>query len=446
MKLAEQWQHSSWYTLFNLKDDLAKGRLSLMLHNALGSMITWMTTGLFHTSFLMANDIDLVNINIITFVPYIAGCFALVGPVILERFQKRKHILISGRFLSFTFRLLCTTILPLLVKNLHLKIICFVALEFLSSVIDNVITSGLSAWHIRFMPENIRADFLAVSTLVTQTLGIGAALLSSVVADALNGSPYEQTIIVILRYAAYGLAILNCLVLAWPKELPYETTRQKPRLTDIFTIPCRNRKFILTMGIVFLWGFFASAPGATLNYYLLNNVGVSYSFINIINMFYALFLILFTPFWKKRLRDIGWWKTFAYAAILHVPTTIMYSCVTSFNFLWLLPTLRLIQHFLGVGMNIAYENVAYLNMPYTDQTNYMSFRTLINNASAFAGMMASTWFVATFPDICLSLLGLEFINAQILLWVQALGQLVIPLLILRFLPAIQPDDPRRRNA
>ena len=58
--------------------------------------------------------------------------------------------------------------------------------------------------------------------------------------------------------------------------------------------------------------------------------------------------------------------------------------------------------------------------------------------------MAGTWFVALFPDIRLTVFGMDFINAQILQWVNAFGQLLIPLLVLRFLPALNPDDPRKQ--
>jgi len=354
--------------------------------------------------------------------------------------------LAGGRLLSFTMSLLGVTILPIFVSDPAVKMTFFVLLVFLSSVVDTIITGGFAVWHLKFMPENIRADFISINTLVTNFLGISAALLSGFVADAMAGSPYEDTIIVVFRYVAYVLGIINVLVLVWPKEFPYEKTQEKPRLTDIFVLPLRHRKFLLTMGIIFLWTFFNNAPGSTLNYYLLDEVGVSYSFINIINMFYPLFLVLFLPFWKKKLREIGWWKVFAYSALLHTPTTIMYSCVTAGNYIWTLPTLRLIQHFLGVGMNVATANLVYLNMPDADQTNYLSFHSLLTNAAAFAGVMAGTWFVALYPDIRITILGMAFGNAQILQWVNAFGQFFVPMLVLILLKKIDPDDLRKRFA
>ena len=90
-------------------------------------------------------------------------------------------------------------------------------------------------------------------------------------------------------------------------------------------------------------------------------------------------------------------------------------------------------------MNVAYANMAYINLPDSDQTNYMAFHTLTVNIGSFLGMMAGTSFVAAFPDIVVNLFGLNFTNVQMLIWVEAFGQLAVPLAILKLLPKLTPD-------
>ena len=106
--------------------------------------------------------------------------------------------------------------------------------------------------------------------------------------------------------------------------------------------------------------------------------------------------------------------------------------------MWLLPTVRLTQHILGVGRSLTWSNILYINLPETDQTNYVSFHTLATNVAAFLGMMAGTSFVSAFPDIRLCLLGADFCNVQMLMWVQMFGELLVPFLVLALLPKIQP--------
>lgn len=443
MNLMQRIRSSSFFMLFNFRDELAKGRSCVLLFTSINSLVGCLSGGLFYTSFLMANGINLVNISIITFLPYIANCFSVFAPSILERFPKRKWLLAGLRMLNYTLTLLGITLLPHLTDNAGARIICLIVITLLANICESLVAGGYSAWHLNFMPESVRTEYLSASQFMTNLFGCGFGLLAGLLADMLTGSPYEETIIVIFRYLAFVFAAIGVLMLVLPKEFPYERTREKPRVRDIIVLPMRQRKFLLTTGICFLWSYFVNIPNSVINYYLLDNVGVSYTFINVINVCYPLFLLVFLPFWKRRMRTIGWWKTFAISAGLLFPTTIMYACVTAANFLWLLPTLRLIQHFLGVGHNVAYANLPYINLPRTDQTNYFTFHTLASNIAVFLGMMSGTWFVAAFPDIVVTMFGMDFIHIQLLQLITAFGQALVPGMILVFLRHLQPDDPER---
>lgn len=439
MKLLKRLHSAHFFTLFNFHDEYAKGRSCLLLHNALLSAISWLSTGLFYTSFLMANGINIVNIGILTFLPYIASCFSIFSPSILERFARRRWILAGGRLAYDLIILLGITIMPLLVSDPTTKMVLFVVLTFTANIINALFSSGYMVWHVNFIPESVRAEFFSINTTVTSFIGCGAALLSSVVADALAGSAYEDTVIVIFRYVALALAMLDLVILSLPKEYPYKKSKELPRLRHIVTKPFRHKKFALTMAMVFAWTFFINVPMSSLNYYLINDVGVTYSFIYIINMFYPFFLLIFMPVWKKFLNRKGWFITFAVGGLLHCPTNLLYSCVTAANYGWLIPIVRLTQHFLGVGTNVAYANMLYINLPDSDQTNYVAFHTLVVNIASFLGMMAGTGFVAANPDILVRVFGTGFTNVQILLWVEALGELLVPLAVLKLLPQLTPD-------
>ncbi len=432
-------RHSAFFDILHFRDDLGKGRSCMMLSAVLVSVINWLTTGLFYTSFLMTNGIDIVNIGILTFVPYIANCFSIFSPSILERFPKRKRLLAGSRITYYTLNILGITVLPRFVSDPGLKMLLFVLIVFSANIINALFSSGYSVWQVKFIPDEVRANYFSLNQLVTAFIGCGAALLSSIVADALSGSAYETTIIVLFRYLAYALAILDVLILSLPREYPYSRSKELPRLRHIVTKPFTHKKFAITMAIVFVWTFCTNAPQSTLNYYLINDVGVAYSFIYTINMFYPFFLLAFLPLWNRFLRAKGWFTTFAIGGILLCPTDLMYSCVTAANYVWLLPTLRLIQHFIGVGCNVAYANMAFINLPEEDQTNYIAFHTLVVNIGGFLGMMLGTGFVAAYPDIVVTVLGLEFTNVQMLFWLQALGELSVGIAVLLLTPLITPD-------
>ena len=445
-RIIKKIRRSNFFKLFNFRDDLAKGRSCMMMSAVTTSVISWLTTGIFYTSFLMTNGIDIVNIGILTFVPYIASCFSIFSPSILERFQRRKWLLAGSRIIYYTLNLLTITVLPRLVSDTSTKMMLFVVTVFTANIINALFSSGYSVWHVKFIPDDVRADYFSLNTLITAFIGCGAALLSSIVADSLSGSAYEDTIIVLFRLIAYALGVLDVFLLTRPKEFPYSKSSDLPRLRHIITKPFQHKKFAITMGLVFVWTFCVNAPASSINYYLINNVGINYSFTYIINMFYPFFLLFFLPFWNKILRRKGWFMTFAIGAMLTSPTNLMYSCVTAANYIWLLPTLRLIQHFIGVGCNVAYANMVYINLPDKDQTNYIAFHTLVVNIAGFLGMMLGTSFVAAYPDIIVRILGLEFTNVQMLFWLEALGEFAVGFAVMMLLPIITPDHLKNQNA
>jgi len=443
-RILHRIRHAAFFELFNFREELAKGRSCMIISAVTVSVINWLTTGLFYTSFLMTNGIDIVNIGILTFVPYIANCFSIFSPSILERFQKRKWLLAGSRAIYYSLNILAITVLPYFVSDPTLKMVLFVLLVFSANIINALFSSGYSVWQVKFIPDKVRADYFSMNQLLTAFIGCGMALLSGTVADALSGSAYENTIIIIFRLAAYALGILDVLILSLPKEYPYSRSKELPRLRHIVTKPFTHKKFAITMAIVFVWTFCANIPQSTLNYYLINNVGVSYTFIYIINFFYPFFLLVFLPLWNKFLRAKGWFTTFAIGAMMLCPTSLMYSCVTAANYTWLLPTLRLIQHFIGVGCNVAYANMAFINLPEKDQTNYIAFHTLVVNIGGFLGMMLGTSFVAAYPDIVVTVLGLEFTNVQMLFWLEALGEISVGIAVLLLAPVITPDHLKKK--
>ena len=431
-------RHSSG--LFGFKDEGALGRTCMLVSATMEYTISWLSSGLFYTSFLMINGIDIVNIGIITFVPYIASCFSVFSPSILERFQRRKAVLAVARGAVYALNILGITVLPNFVHDPSSRVVWFVVIVFAANIINGLFRSGYSVWHVNFIPEKVRANYFSVKMLVQSFIGCGTALVSSIIADALAGSAYEETIILIFRYAAFLMGMLDVFFLCLPKEYPYARTAAAPRLHDIIVKPFGQKKFLMTMGIVFVYTFCANVPASALNYYLLNDVGVEYTFVYTINMFYPFFLLAFLPLWKRILGRLGWFRTFAWTELALLPTNLLYSFIASANYFWLMPTVRLTQHFFGVGHNMANENMVFINLPKADQTNYVSFHTLVTNIAAFLGMMAGTGFVAAFPDLNLTIGSFAFTNVQVLLWVQVLGELLLPLFVFRKLPQLNPDE------
>lgn len=427
------------FTVFNWKDEKAKGRCCMLASAVLSTLVSDLTAGTLYTAFLTVNDFSIVDAGIISFLPLIAACFSIFSPMILERFKKRRWILAGGRLAYYTINIVGLTLLPHLVKDQSAKLICFGAVVFLASLVNNLFASGYSVWHLNFIPDSVRARYLSYQQMITALLSGVALIGSGVIADSLRGAPNEATVLTILRVVGYGLAVADVVFLALPREYEYSQRESRIRLLNVFRLPFRNRKFMLTMGLIAFWTFLANLPSSGWTYYLLNTAHTGVTLINVMAFIYGFFLVFLTPRWQRVLGRHSWFKTFAIAAFMNGPTILVSAFISEANCVWLYPLVRICQHVIGVGLNLTWANFPYINTPREDQTYYMSFYILLANLVAFFGQFTGTLFMNWMGERTVWLFGAEMTAVQLLMLAQGVLNLVCGVLILRFLPQLTPD-------
>ena len=437
--MRRRFQESSFYRLFNLQNEQAQGRCVMLTSSVLTNVISWLTGSLFYTSFLMANGIDLVKIGVISFVPYIANLFSVFSPSILERFPRRRWVLFGGRLAFHTLNIFAITVMPMLVHGQAARTACFVVLVFAANIVNALFSSGYSAWHLNFIPNNIRAEYFSTASMIASFIGIGTGLISSLIADAFAASPHAYTIIITLRFVAYALALVELWALTRPVEYPYEKTVDRVRLSDIVTKPFAHPKFIMTIGIIMASTFFVNTSASSINYYLLNNVGTSYTYVYFLNMLYPVVMLFLIKPAQRIINRYGWFRTYAVGALLYALPCFLYSFVTARNYLWMLAIVRISQHVVGVALNTASSNLPFVNMPDTDRTNYLAFHTIATNAAAFLGMLGGTLFIKFWPELLITIAGFSFCNIQVLMWVESFGRVLVGLMVLKLRPRVEPD-------
>lgn len=425
--------------LYNFRESKAKGRATIILSAALSNLAAVLTGGLFFTGFLINNGIDLTNIGILSFVPYIASLFAVVSPLLLERFPRRKWLLAAGRFLYYTFYSLGVTLVPALIHGTGARIACMIAMLLIGNILNVITTSGYNAWQINFLPEEIRAEHFGVFNLVTNIAMQGFGLVFAFVVDAFAGTKNAANIIVWLRYLAYAVALADVIVLTLPDEYPYEKSANQPRLKDIFIKPLKNRGFAACMLIIAGYTFFSTLPNAVLNYYLLQDLGMKYSYIEFVNMLYPVALLIFLEPCRRLLQRYGWLRVFGVGAVINGITFLPYALVVKGNCLILYPAIRIVQHIISaLFIATPYADLQYMNLPKEDRTNYLSFYILILNAFTLLGLMCGTWFVSLEPNLSFTVLGVPVGNIQVLIATEGVGFILVGCLVNHFRTRIHP--------
>lgn len=174
--------HTDLQTLFSLRNADGRARLCILVSECLKAVYTALTTAVFLTGFLMCSGLDSVEIGYITALPLISGVLYPFSPLLLEKFRKRKALLGGFRFAYHFFTIFGITVLPLVWRGPGLVQVLMICM-LLGSAANTLVASGFPAWHITFLPEEIRGSFFALSGVLNSVFTALAALVASILSD-----------------------------------------------------------------------------------------------------------------------------------------------------------------------------------------------------------------------------------------------------------------------
>ena len=398
--------------IYSTKNDEAKGRLITLGSSLAASFYNVFITGIFYTGFLTMYGIDITGAGIITFIPYIASLFCLFSPFILERIKKRKFILLASKIYFYGMYIVATNLMPLFVTDKDQRLIWFIIILFTAYSVYSLFSPGFTPWFYKFYPENTekRTKFLVLNQIFSSVMSSLVLLFSGIITDAVEGSAYQDQLILTFRYIAFVLVVIDVVMQACAKEYPYPKA-ELPKLSEVFTLSFKYKKFLYCMIFMFAWNYLCNLNNGIWTYHLLNHLDFSYTVMNAMSVCYTFILVFTQGIWKKILRRYGWIKTFGIASLLFAPTELpMFFMTNSTTWMWI-PT-AIIQNTISVGLNFAYANIFYMNLPSEKATVHTVFNSLGCNLFAFLGMMTGTFISSLSGDSTFMFLGLPMYSVQ----------------------------------
>ncbi len=422
-----KYRDTMFAQLYNLKDEYSTGRAMLLLSQLLGAIGNIAITGTFYTAFLMENGIDIVQVGVLSLIPNMCWVLGLFSPKIFARIKKRRGILLFTHMFYYVCMVLLPTLIPQFVEDTGKRTLWFAILLVAANVVNAPLGSGASAWHIRFLPEDDtrRSYHFSIMYMIYNVLGTLTAVGAALVTDALAGSGLQNVVITVLRHVSFVLFVINGLQLYLvPKEYPYErSTGNNVRLTDVLTIPLRNKKYMMTIVIVFLWNFIGSLTGNTWTYYLLDTVGISYFMTYISSVVSLIVSLFFMRFWRMGIRQFGWVRVMWFNFLLTTLACTLDVFLTP-GTTWIVPIAATISGINLCGAQLTTDNLFYLNMPKnTDTDVYMTFSNTLTYVMVFLSNALGTWLLALLqtPDGSpRTFLGLDFYEPQIIVFIKVL--------------------------
>lgn len=432
IKSLKLWlDNTVWGEVFS-KDEDGKTRGNIIMSGVMSTIYSAFISGTFYTGFLLAMGIDIVNIGIISTITLITGFFNVFSPMVLNRFKQRRKVLLITRLIYHVVNILGITLLPFLPLSTNGKIVVLCAFVFISGSIVNIMSPGFSAWHIGYLGDNnLRTKYLSLQMVINGVISALTVLISGQLATFVTSfsEELEITFIVILRILGFVLAMFELYYLTRPKEPEYHNTGSGTSFISVFRDPFRYKIFLATVVIVFMWNFAAYVSSSAFSTYVLSTLNISYGEITFIDSLYSIFLLLLVPFWRKYIAKHSMFKALLMTMFCYGVTFLFPVFFTVENAPVLYPAMRLVQHFFGTGLNLAFGNLVWVHMPVKDRTTCLAFYTMMTNIFALIGQVVGTSIVAAAGDHMFSLGFISIDSVQLLMFIQTCVVMLIVLYI-----------------
>lgn len=404
-------------------DPTSTDRLRLLVLNYTANIIANLIGGSFFTGLLLLMDADDGFIGTMSMIGVAANMVQMFAPLLLERFSKRKKMLTMMRAVTMVINIIVIGLIPLAPVGQQAKLtlvgICVAIVNFVGAIA----APGINVWHLQSLPPRVRSGFFSI---VTMTVGSVVALFNlggSAMVDLFRAYGNEYGGLLLLRLAAFALYVLDFYLYGKVKEYPYESAGERFSIKDLFTLPFKNKLYLRTIAIVFLWNVTANIPGSYYTVYLLKNLEVSYTYIMIVNMLNVPIVLFVTKIWSRISSGRSPFRVLSIGMSLYLLHYVGLSFVHE-GALFMYPLTLIWAFVMAIGINLPFASMPYVNIPHEHQTVFIGFYSTMANFAALIGVSIGKFFISATEDIKLNLFGFEMINKQYIMLLTA-GLMVI---------------------
>lgn len=395
-------------------EDSNQSRRSLVVFNILANVSANLIGGNFFTGLLIVLQADDAFVGLITMLTFGANLLQLFSPFILERFSRRKPVLIALRVLIHLINILFVGLIPFMPVQLHTRLVLLGFSVFLVNALAAFSGPGISVWHIAHIPPSVRVQYFSLVTMLNGIFVAAFNLMGSGVVDLFKDQNQELLGLSILRILALLLAALDILQLTRIRELPVTKPLQKIRLRALLVEPFRQPHYLRSNLVVVLWSLVVNLPGSFYTVYLLRELGIPYSYIMFISSFNVAVLMGFTWLWRQIFLKYNWLRPLSIAILLLAPHYVLLAFVSP-GLMFLYPIGVIWSFICTCGINLAFSSVAFINLPRDNQTLYIGFHSTANFLAALTAATLARSFVTRLGGLRFTLLGVPFGEKQLLM-------------------------------
>lgn len=398
-----------WYTPGDKK---SQDRLRILFSNYNAQIISYLTGGTFWTGLLVLMNADDAFVGTVSMIPALANILGWVSPLLMERFPKRKKLIMILRAVYFAILTVFVGLIPIFPIAAQGKLTTLLLAVFIANAVNAVSSPGIAAFHLPTMEEHVRPAFFSFINATSGIIGLTINLAAGAAVDLFKANGLEYEALLGLRLLALVFGILDLILYGGIREYPYPDQSNRCGIREMVLLPLREKKYRLSILAVVIYYLVANMPGSYHSIYLISDLKVDYTYLNFVSFLSVPITLLFAPVWKKAELRWGWFRTLSLALVIDPVFYIGLSLIEK-QTVWIYMVSCIIHYMVAApGISMCITGIAYYNMPEKRQSVYYAFYATMVNAANMLSIYFGKCFIGWTEGLTLNLFGVMMGNKQ----------------------------------
>jgi hypothetical protein len=417
----------------------AQSRKYILVWNGAANIAANMAGGNFLVGLYTIIHLNDVLLGVLTTVIQFCNIFQIMSPLLLGRFKRKKQILLVTRIIYYSIYIVIIGLIPFVPGEDAFRAGLLMAAMVAANFINALAAPGYSVLHIRSIPEDSRADFFSVLSLLVNICVYVFILISGCIVDFFRDRGSFLAGITAVRVIGLVFAALEIYAHRRIHEFDEPDSdgsgtaadgaaraggtgtaadgaaRAAPRPRINPFAPLKNKQFMLCVILTGLYSCFANIPGVYYSSYLVNDLVIPFSYLGIVNFLSVPIMLFAVPLWNYVIRKLSWFRTISLSLLLASVHYLILPFVGAGNYLYLY-TAAVVYYFMVIpGVSIVSANLPYYHLPEGGRTNFLAFYAGFNSFMAMLGLTCGSFFIVNFRSMDIAVLGWRIQNKQFIM-------------------------------
>lgn len=383
-------------------DNFELSRRRFVMEGCIANGIYTLTAGAFlvgYSKYLGGND----QFNgIVLALPLLANAIQLFSPLLLERLENRKK-LIMILCLFYRTLLAMMILIPFITEVTSIRLFLLGSMYFLAYAILGFLNPAGASWIISLVPEYMRGRYFGIRDMFLLSSAAILSLVMGRVLDVFKSHGSEFMGFVFVFCVVLVMVVLNIMVLSGIKEPKIIQMNEALKLKSLVTLPLKNKMFRKVVFLNIFWNLSVQFALPFFAVYMVTGLKLSYTFIMVMGIILSCVQAFSAKLWGAFSEKVGWeFTTVLSIGILGV-VHLIWVFVNKGNYVLMIPITQILSGIGWAGVNISLFNIQFKYAPQEGRTIFVGFNAALSGVVGFASALFGSVIVGALNGVKLDI-------------------------------------------